>query len=827
MFRCLIVLFLILLSDFSFGQVVLTQTHSDATIGLDRKAWNGLGNTSAHSDGYAHDFTLPASTNPCQMITGITVEISHTAYTNNNVCPHYTTYYNLFYGCTSYAGGATCLPATNLIAEPNYAPNVSPPPFNFGSPLGSPLNSNIVPDFGDNLSIDIIPVSNPGCNPVTNGHISYQYTITVTVTITDLPPTPPTFTQVSAICSGDTLSALPTTSNEGITGTWSPALDNTTTTTYTFTPDSGQCATTQTMTIVVNTSVAPTLECWETATFNNTTCSWDVTGTQPVQPTLECYETATFNNATCVWDITGTQPTQPTLECWETATFNDTTCTWVVTGTQPTQPILECWETATFNNTTCSWDITGTQPTQPTLECWETATFNDTTCSWDVTGTQPIQPTLECWETTTFNDSTCAWDVTGTQPTQPTIDCWETATFNNTTCVWDITGTQPVQPTLECWETTTFNNTTCVWDVSGTQPTQPTLECWETATFNSTTCSWDVTGIQPVQPTLECWETGAFNNTTCVWDITGTQPTQPTLECWGTTTFNNTTCSWDVTGTQPPTPTGLQCWETTTFNTSTCVWDITGTQPTQPTLECWESATFNNTTCVWDVTGIEPLDYVEEHLILCEGEDLTMHANTNFVNPSFLWDTGEITESKTVSTPGTYIVEIFDNICSTTIKTIYVEQIDTPIIDTVYSDGSDIIITTLNSGDFEYSLNGIDFQSSNTFNNVEGGLYTVYVKGENCNETVTTQYLHFYIPKFFTPNADGNNDTFDLQGIEHFTSSQVYIFDRYGKLLKSSIPNAPFSWNGTFNNELLPTNDYWYIIIIEGQKFAGHFTLKR
>ncbi len=60
----------ILFFSSSFGQIILTQTHNEATIGLDRKAFNGLGNTASdHSDGYAHDFTLPASTNPCQVIT--------------------------------------------------------------------------------------------------------------------------------------------------------------------------------------------------------------------------------------------------------------------------------------------------------------------------------------------------------------------------------------------------------------------------------------------------------------------------------------------------------------------------------------------------------------------------------------------------------------------------------------------------------------------------------------------------------------------------------------------------------------------------------------
>jgi len=68
----------------------------------------------------------------------------------------------------------------------------------------------------------------------------------------------PTFTQVAAICSGATLSALPTVSNNGYNGTWSPALNNTATTLYTFTPTAGQCATTATMTITVNPIGTPT-----------------------------------------------------------------------------------------------------------------------------------------------------------------------------------------------------------------------------------------------------------------------------------------------------------------------------------------------------------------------------------------------------------------------------------------------------------------------------------------------------------------------------------------------------------------------------------------
>ncbi len=270
MCRYFTVFFLILVTDFSFGQVfTLTQTHTNATIGLDRKAWAGLGNTSGHSDGYAHDFTLPARTSPCQQITSISVVINLTGYTNpGGPCPHSVLYYNLFYGCGTYSGGATCLPATNLIAEPNFPPNTSPPPFNFGNPLGGPVNPGIVPDFGGNLSVDIIPVSNPGCNPVTNGQISYQYTITVTVTVTLNTPVTPALTSIGPFCASAAPTALNTTQS-GIPGSWSgpgvsgnsfnPATAGAGNHTLTFTPNADQCANVNTTSVTVNAPSTPAL----------------------------------------------------------------------------------------------------------------------------------------------------------------------------------------------------------------------------------------------------------------------------------------------------------------------------------------------------------------------------------------------------------------------------------------------------------------------------------------------------------------------------------------------------------------------------------------
>src|SRR6185436_4590866 len=80
--------------------------------------------------------------------------------------------------------------------------------------------------------------------------------VTATTSVTINPIITPTFNTVAAICSGSTLAPLPTASLNGISGSWSPTLNNTTTTTYTFTPTNGQCAIPVTMTITVNSAAS-------------------------------------------------------------------------------------------------------------------------------------------------------------------------------------------------------------------------------------------------------------------------------------------------------------------------------------------------------------------------------------------------------------------------------------------------------------------------------------------------------------------------------------------------------------------------------------------
>lgn len=383
----------------------------------------------------------------------------------------------------------------------------------------------------------------------------------------DVISTIPEFVFETIFCAGAVIPALPTSSVEGIQGTWSPAINNQQTTTYTFTPNFGECAIPTTVTIFVNPSVQALFDSIDPICFGQSLTPLPTTSLNGINgswsPSLSNQQTTTYffttsgnqcTQPTSLTIVVTPQPPAPTnLACYETAVYNNSNCTWDVLGVQPPAPSnLACWQTANFNGTTCSWDVIGTQPQAPSgLACWQTSTFNNATCQWVIGGVFPAAPSgLACWQSTTFNNTTCQWVITGNQPAAPTeLACWQTAVFNTSTCSWNIVGSQPQAPTnLACWQTSIFNGTSCQWIISGNQPTAPTnLACYETASFNSNTCSWDVSGSQPVKPAnLACWETAQFNPITCEWDVSG-EPIVPVFS------FQTTYCTGDSVADLPTT----------------------------------------------------------------------------------------------------------------------------------------------------------------------------------------------------------------------------------------------------------------------------------
>lgn len=84
----------------------------------------------------------------------------------------------------------------------------------------------------------------------------------------------------------------------------------------------------------------------------------------------------------------------------------------------------------------------------------------------------------------------------------------------------------------------------------------------------------------------------------------------------------------------------------------------------------------------------------------------------------------------------------------------------------------------------------------------------------------------YFIPKYFTPNNDGTHDYWKVFDSTN-TISNVYIFNRFGKLLKNLDINS-MGWDGVYKGALLPNSDYWYTITFNsGKILRGHFALKR
>jgi len=217
----------------------------------------------------------------------------------------------------------------------------------------------------------------------------------------------------------------------------------------------------------------------------------------------------------------------------------------------------------------------------------------------------------------------------------------------------------------------------------------------------------------------------------------------------------------------------------------------------------------------------------DENLIICETKALILDAGIN--NVSYLWSTTETTKTIQISSPGIYTVTVTNlpQGCSN-IKTISVLQNDIPVIDEVLINGTTATIIVNTFGDYEYSIDALNYQTSNVFTVAEGGLYTAFVREKNECGTDFESFIVITIPSYFTPNNDGYNDNWIVKGLIYYPKAEVEIFDRYGKLIQQ-LNSTNYFWDGTLNNKLLLSDDYWYIFKRDenSSEIKGHFSLKR
>ncbi|MFZ0597714.1 MAG: T9SS type B sorting domain-containing protein [Flavobacterium sp.] len=274
------------------------------------------------------------------------------------------------------------------------------------------------------------------------------------------------------------------------------------------------------------------------------------------------------------------------------------------------------------------------------------------------------------------------------------------------------------------------------------------------------------------------------------------------------------------------------------FTTSTGGTSIyTGNSFTTPTIssnityyaEASNNICINSNRTPVNIVIYTPPIVTNETLALCQFQKVTLDAGISGM--TYLWNTGATSPTIDATAGGTYTVDITSPAPEncTSRKTIIVNEHEIPQIDRIDVNGTTAVIHLKKETDyFEYSVDGLNFQDSNLFYDVPGGLQTAYAREKNgCGQT-TLNFVVLVFPAFFTPNNDSYNDLWEVTGMENYPQAEITIFDRYGKLI-AQLNSSKMSWDGTFDKTPLPASDYWYALKVDNTKpvLRGHFSLKR
>lgn len=245
------------------------------------------------------------------------------------------------------------------------------------------------------------------------------------------------------------------------------------------------------------------------------------------------------------------------------------------------------------------------------------------------------------------------------------------------------------------------------------------------------------------------------------------------------------------------------------------------------------------------VKPLPELSLENSYQVCSDGEALIVDATSGY--SSYTWyktEDSQISKIGTsqqiaISTSGSYRLEVgmaYENNGQSTnctaFKDFVVTQSNKALFKEIniedFSNNNTIMVMVSGAGDYEFSLDGENYQNTSLFNSVEPGFFTVFARDKKGCGISDKDIAVLGYPKFFTPNGDGSNDKWQLIGAsKDMVAGNIFIYDRFGRLLKQLDADSQ-GWDGSFVGQMLPAADYWFVVSLEGEReVKGHFTLKR
>ena len=198
---------------------------------------------------------------------------------------------------------------------------------------------------------------------------------------------------------------------------------------------------------------------------------------------------------------------------------------------------------------------------------------------------------------------------------------------------------------------------------------------------------------------------------------------------------------------------------------------------------------------------------------ICKNTTTVVDAGTGFTY--YKWSNG--TEGQFAEEAeygvGTHYVELTSTNGCVYKQSFTISEAVDPVIDSVIEQGNSITVNVSGgTAPYEYSLDQINWQKSNFFDNLRRGVQKVYVRDANICTPIEYEFSIINLINAITPNGDGINDVLDYSDLRVKKDVKISIFDRFGKKVYSSEKQSNYIWNGTENGRSIITGTYWYVL---------------